>query len=205
MELTAARLAETRRTYDLIASEFADRNSVAPPEIAGRIDELTADLPSGSRVADVGCGPGRDAVLLRARGLRVVGMDLSIGQLRARKVVGLIQADMCRLPLRDKCVDAVWSQAALLHLPREAVPAALAEFARAVRPGGILSMSVAEGDGEGFEVASNYASARRRWFTLYREPCLTALLTTAGFTVRHVHRHRAYRDWLSVCATRQPG
>ncbi|MHB1593345.1 MAG: class I SAM-dependent methyltransferase [Streptosporangiaceae bacterium] len=202
MEPTAEQMAETRRTYDLIAAEFAERNSVAPPEVAARIDELAAGLTAGSRVADVGCGPGRDVVLLRARGLRVVGVDLSVGQLRARQVSGLVQADMCRLPLRDDSVDAIWCQAALLHLRRAAVPDALAEFARTVRHGGTLSMSVAEGDGEGFGVASSYASGRRRWFTLHREPSLTALLGAAGFRVRHVHRDRAHRDWLSVCANR---
>lgn len=79
----------------------------------------------------------------------------------------------------------------------------LAEFARAARRGGILSMSVAEGDGEGFEVAANYGSDRKRWFTRHREPELTALLAAAGFSVRQVRRHRAYRDWLSVRDTRR--
>lgn len=91
-----------------------------------------------------------------------------------------------------------------MHLPREAAPQALAEFARIVRSGGSLSMSIAEGDGEGFEVATPYGSDRRRWFTRYREPELTALLTATGFSIRNIRRHRAYRDWLSVHATREP-
>jgi hypothetical protein len=67
-----------------------------------------------------------------------------------------------------------------------------------------LSLSIAEGDGEGFEVATPYGSDRRRWFTRYREPELTAFLTTAGFSVRDIRRHRGYRDWLSVHATHEP-
>lgn len=204
MTATATQISETRQTYDIISSQFAERTSIAEPEIAERIDELAFSLPAGSRVADVGCGPGRDAMLLRARGLRVIGIDMSIGQLRARSVPGLVQADMCHLPLRTASIDAVWCQAALLHLPRDVVPGALAEFARTVRGGGGLSMSVAEGDGEGFEVASNYGSERRRWFTLHREPDLTALLAAIGFSVCQIRRHRAYRDWLSVRAVREP-
>jgi hypothetical protein len=64
-------------------------------------------------------------------------------------------------------------------------------------------MSIAEGDREGFEVATPYGSDRRRWFTRYREPEFTALLTAAGFSIRNIRRHRAYRDRLSVHATRE--
>ncbi len=197
-------MAETQQTYDLIASEFARQNSVAAAEVADRLDELAASLPAGSVVADIGCGPGRDVTMLRARGLQVAGIDLSLGQLRASDVPGLVQADMRHLPLQAGSVHGIWCWAALVHLPREAVPQALAEFARIVGSGGSLSMSIAEGDGEGFEVATPYGSDRRRWFTRYREPELTALLTAAGFSIRNIRRHRAYRDWLSVHATREP-
>jgi SAM-dependent methyltransferase len=197
-------VAETQQTYDLIASEFARQNWVADAEVAERLDELAASVPAGSIVADIGCGPGRDVMMLRARGLRVAGIDLSLGQLRARDVPGLVQADMRHLPLQAGSVDCVWCWAALVHLPRQAVPRAVVEFGRILRSGGSMSMSIAEGDGEGFEVATPYGSDRGRWFTRYREPEFTALLTAAGFCVRNIRRHRGYRDWLSVHATQGP-
>lgn len=110
---------------------------------------------------------------------------------------------MRHLPLQPDSVQGLWCWAALVHLPREAVPQAVAEFARIRRSGGSLSMSIAEGDGEGFEVATPYGSDRRRWFTRYREPDLTALLTAAGFCLGNIRRHHGYRDWLSVHATRE--
>jgi ubiquinone/menaquinone biosynthesis C-methylase UbiE len=188
----------------LIAAEFARQNSVAAAEVAERLDELAASVPAGSVVADIGCGPGRDVMMLRARGLHAAGVDLSMGQLRAGDVVGLVQADMRQLPMQAGSVHGIWCWAALVHLPREAVPRALAEFARIIRSGGSLSMSIAEGAGEGFEAATPYGSDHRRWFTRYREPELTALLAAAGFSIRNMRRHRAYRDWLSVHATREP-
>ena len=193
---------ETRQTYDLIASEYARQNSVAAAEVAQRLGELAASVASAGVVADIGCGPGRDVMVLRARGLHAAGFDLSLGQLRAGYVPGLIQGDMRRLPLRAGSVHGIWCWAALVHLPREAVPRALAEFARILRGGGSLVMSIAEGDGEGFEVAAPYGSDGRRWFTRYREPELTALVAAAGFSIRNMRRHRAYRDWLSVHAIR---
>ena len=101
----------------------------------------------------MGCGPGRDTQLLRAAGLRVAGFDLSAAQLRAGGLEGVAQADMRALPLADSTVDGVWCQAALLHLPRELAPAALAEFARVTRTGGALLLTVAEGDFEGYQSA----------------------------------------------------
>ncbi|MGH3300809.1 MAG: GNAT family N-acetyltransferase [Streptosporangiaceae bacterium] len=198
-------ITETRLTYDHIATEFARRNRATSPRIVDLIHGLAASLRPAAVVADVGCGPGRDAALIRAHGLRVTGLDLSMGQLRAGGHPDVAQADMRYLPLRTASLDAIWCQAALLHIPRRAVPEVLAEFARTVRPGGQLYLHVAEGDGEGFEVASRYGSDRSRWFTLHREPDLVALLAAAGFTVDRVSRSRGHRDWLELRARRQPG
>jgi SAM-dependent methyltransferase len=197
---------ETQGTYDLITAEYARQNAAVWSNLADHANVLTANLPAAGVVADVGCGPGRDIALLRARGLRVIGIDLSLGQLRTSRLTGVVQADMRQLPLRGGSVDAIWCYAALLHIPRTAVPAVLAEFARATRPGGELFLAVAEGDGEGFEVASKYGSDRRRWFTLHREPELTALLAKAGFAVHQALRNQArQRAWLSIHARRVDG
>lgn len=195
-------IAETRETYDVIAAEFASRNAAIDAGLTADIDTMTAGLAAGGVIVDVGCGPGRDLALLRQQGFRAVGIDLSIGQLRTGSVPCAVQADMRWLPLRAGSADAIWCRAALLHIPRRAVPVVLAEFARVMRPGGELYLSVAEGDGEGFEAAAHYGSDRRRWFTYQREPALTALLAGAGFAVHQVRRHRAHRDWLSVFALR---
>jgi SAM-dependent methyltransferase len=90
LERGQEQVAETRQTYDLIASEFARQNSVAAAEVAERLDELAASVPAGSVVADIGCGPGRDVMMLNARGMRAAGIDLSLGQLRASGVPGLV-------------------------------------------------------------------------------------------------------------------
>ncbi|MFB9234753.1 class I SAM-dependent methyltransferase [Plantactinospora siamensis] len=193
---------ETRQTYDLISETYARVNATPDERIRADAAGLAADLGPGCLVADVGCGPGREVELLRAHGVRVVGFDLSLGQLRAGGVAGVAQADMRRLPVRSGSLDGVWCQAALLHIPRAEVPAVLAEFARIVRIGGALHLNVSEGDGEGWEMAANYGSDRRRWFTLHRLPDLTRLLAEAGFVVRRSGRNRARRDWLRVYAHR---
>jgi SAM-dependent methyltransferase/N-acetylglutamate synthase-like GNAT family acetyltransferase len=195
---------ETQQTYDHIAAEYARRNSAPWPRIEADVRAFADSLPPAAVVADVGCGPGRDAALIREHGFRVAGFDLSMGQLRAGGDADVAQADMRQLPLRTASVDAIWCHAALLHIPRPGVPAVLAEFARAVRPAGQLYLSVAEGNGEGFEAASRYGSARQRWFTLHREPDLVALVVAAGFAVDQVSRSGGHREWLNLRAHRRP-
>jgi SAM-dependent methyltransferase len=191
-------LAETRRTYDAIAATYARVTAGFEPPLFKHVGRL----PVAALVADVGCGPGRDISMLRRRGLRVVGFDLSLGQLRAGGLSSVAQADMRLLPVRSGSLDAVWCQAALLHISRPDVPTVLGEFGRVVRTGGSLFLNVAEGDGEGWEVAEHYGSDRKRWFTYHREPELTALVGAAGFVVDSVLHHPIGRGWLAVTASK---
>ena len=80
---------ETHETYEWIAAEYARRNSSPAPELLAAVAAMSADLPAGSLVVDVGCGPGREIRLLREQGLRVVGLDLSMAQLRAGSQSGV--------------------------------------------------------------------------------------------------------------------
>lgn len=194
---------ETQRTYDQIATQYAARKRGAWQPQLRLVEALTERLPTGSRVADIGCGPGGEVRLLREHGFTSFGFDFSAGQLRAGGVDGLAQADMRSLPIRTASLDALWCQAALLHIPRAEVPTVLAEFARVVRSGGWLELMVAEGDDERWEQTSQYeASDRQRWFTYHREPELTRQLAEVGFAVESVERHRSNRDWLSLSAAR---
>jgi SAM-dependent methyltransferase len=89
-------------------------------------------LPDGAVAADVGCGVGRHAVRLAARGFRVVGIDpipRELGpQIEFRP--GIAEA----LPLDDDSVDLVWCRDVLVHAAD--LDAAYREFARVLRPGG---------------------------------------------------------------------
>jgi SAM-dependent methyltransferase len=68
------------RAFDLEAEGY-DRDFGANP--IGRVfrhavqERLLALFPAGSRVIDLGCGTGEDAVLLAARGVELTGVDSS--------------------------------------------------------------------------------------------------------------------------------
>ncbi|WP_198535139.1 methyltransferase domain-containing protein [Streptomyces natalensis] len=85
---------ETRAAYDVIASEYAERWAGPAKWITAELDYLSAVLPRGARVADIGCGPGHHTRLLRERGFRATGFDLSWGMLSSQSTPGVAQADV---------------------------------------------------------------------------------------------------------------
>jgi SAM-dependent methyltransferase len=191
-----------RDTYDAIALDYHARANRIWPELPAAVARFAQAVPAGDWVADVGCGPGRDTALLRSAGLRAVGLDLSLGMLRAGGLAGMAQADMRALPVGSGALAGVWSCAALLHIPLAAAPGVLAEFARVVRPGGVLHLQVAEGDGEEWQYGGS--QGRPRFFAHHREPELTSQLGAVGFAVYRVERAATHRNWLIIDAGRTP-
>jgi SAM-dependent methyltransferase len=111
---------------------------VDEPAVAGILDPL----PPGAAL-DAACGTGRMTALLAARGHRTVGVDSSpdmLARARERVPAGEFRlGELDRLPLADGAVDVVVCSLALAHVPD--LRPVLAEFARALRPGGHLVTS----------------------------------------------------------------
>jgi 2-polyprenyl-6-hydroxyphenyl methylase/3-demethylubiquinone-9 3-methyltransferase len=95
----------------------------------------------GRLVLDAGCGGGLVARELAAAGATVVGLDRSLGSLGVarRAVRGRFhptQGRLERLPFAGGAFDAVVAADVLEHVPD--LPAAVAELARVLAPGGRL-------------------------------------------------------------------
>jgi SAM-dependent methyltransferase len=200
-------IATTTAAYDLVAASYALRNAVAADDHVEHQRSFMRLLP-GPVVADVGCGPGRDAAWFTTEGIRVVGFDRSVEMLaRARAArIPVARADLRSLPVRDASLDGVWSSASLLHVPRDQVPATLLSWRRCLRAGGMLGLATSLGGTEGWEdvpydVATQPVDAPvRRWFVHHTRDGLLALLAGAGFTVMSATERRATRHWLQVIA-----
>ena len=96
----------------------------------------------GRLVLDAGCGGGLVARELAAAGATVVGLDRSLGSLGVarRAVAGRFrptQGRLERLPFADGVFDVVVAADVLEHVPD--LPAAVAELARVLAPGGRLA------------------------------------------------------------------
>ncbi len=103
-----------------------------------------AGVTDGSRVLDVGSGPGYVAAGAVARGASVVGVDVAgsmVALARARVPEAVfVEGRADDLPAGDASFDAVTAGFVLLHIGRP--EAAVAEFARVLAPGGRLALTV---------------------------------------------------------------
>jgi hypothetical protein len=72
-------------------------------------------------------------------------------------------------------------------------------FAQALRPGGRLHLSVAEGEGDQVEPA-RLGEGRDLFFVQHLEEALREMLRSSGFTVTSVHRSQSHRQWLTIGA-----
>lgn len=85
---------------------------------------------------DAGCGNGGYVGALRAAGAEVVGCDLSPGMMSGVDEASLVNADVVRLPFRDRAFDAVLAAHMLYHVDERC--AALSELARVLDPPGVF-------------------------------------------------------------------
>lgn len=101
-----------------------------------------ASVGSGTRVLDVGTGPGFVGRAAAERGAVVRAADQSAAMVRIARAaaVDAVSAGVDSLPFADGTFDAVVAGYLLNHLPHP--EAAIAELARVLAPGGRLAMTV---------------------------------------------------------------
>lgn len=197
---------QTVRAYDLDARAYADAQPDATVAQRAEMAELVARLGLGARVLEIGSGGGRDALLLEELSLRVRRTDITPGFVALLREQGhdadLLDPLVDDLSSPEGPYDAVWANASLLHVARADLPTVLARLAVVTRPGGLLQMSLKEGDGEGW---STHGSVRNpRHFTYWRVDPLRAVAAGSGW--EHVNAYRIagkhQEPWLGVSAVR---
>jgi ubiquinone/menaquinone biosynthesis C-methylase UbiE len=186
------------RAYDLVAdaSERACRD---------RGIELL-DAQPGERVLELGFGTGHALVALAAAvgsNGRVCGLDISSGMLTvardrvegtgSRNVV-LTLGDVRRLCFQDATFDAAFMSFTLELFEPEAIPNALAEIRRVLRPGGRLAVVVMATNTDTNAMIEIYKWLHRHFphFVDCRPIDLRGVLERAGF---HLVRKDAMSMW----------
>lgn len=192
--------AAVRRSYDRIAAAYA---AELFGELAGKpLDRAVLDafaeqvLAAGlGPVADVGCGPGQIAHYLADRGVPVVGVDLSPGMVAtARRLnpgIPFGRGDLLALDAADGAWGGVVAFYAIVHLTPDEVSRALAEFRRALRPGGLLLLA--------FHVGEEVVHRDELWgepvdldFRFFATAEIERRLTDTGFVVEARIERRPY-------------
>jgi SAM-dependent methyltransferase len=133
--------------YESGAAELASRYESA--DLREAHDRIARLLTPGSRLLELGCGSGRDAAALLARGYDVTAVDASAAMLREAvrlhpELAGRLRrlALPAPLPFADASFGGVYAMAFLMHLREPAVVAVLGEAARVLEPAGTLIFSV---------------------------------------------------------------
>jgi ubiquinone/menaquinone biosynthesis C-methylase UbiE len=102
------------------------------------------------RFLDAGCGCGKYTLPLKMRGFDVVAVDVSSWALksaskssRARKLdIDFLAANLCDLPFSGGSFEVIWCYGVLQHLLIKEREAAISEFRRLLRSGGLLFIEV---------------------------------------------------------------
>ncbi len=201
-------LRATIRAYDDHAAAYRDDRdgtAVMSDELRAVIKTFAARLGAGARLLEIGSGGGRDARALEAAGLHVRRTDITPGFVRLLRDAGL-QASVVD-PLHDDLgtpasYDGVWASACLLHVERADLPTVLQRLAVVTRDGGLLHVSLKEGEGEAWSRHGSIDAPRR--FVYWREEPLRQVLDGAGWRVDTLTRNigRTGEPWLSVIASR---
>jgi len=167
------------RAWDEVSETYARQRDPTGSDadlLADLVDLVGAD----ATVLDVGCGDGARTLANLPDGS--VGLDVSRRGLElARETVPgarLLQGEMTQLPVAADSVDAITAYHAVFHVPRADHPAVYREFARVLRPGGTLLMTLPGGRFE--TVREGWMGGRMLFSAPGREATLSQL-REAGF------------------------
>ena len=153
----------TLSAYDRDAKAFANDWDAQPPpsDLHAVVRQFFIPGPT----ADIGCGSGRDAAWLNARGHPTKGFDASEGLLaEARRRHPQIHFSTAILPGLDGIAESsfanVLCETVIMHLEPEAITPAVERLLAILVPGGILYLSwrVTEGADQRDEHGRLYAA-----------------------------------------------
>jgi len=181
-----------REGYDALAPRYLEFRQHKPDTDLALLDEALADLPDGARVLDAGCGAGVPIAGRLARRFTLTGLDISPVQVElARSHVpdgAFLVGDMSDPDLPPGSFEGVVCLFALFHLPREEHAATLGGFARLLRPGGVLFISVGNSDHAGYVEEDWIGSGSAVYWSHHDAETNARLVREAGFAIDWVRR-----------------
>jgi ubiquinone/menaquinone biosynthesis C-methylase UbiE len=170
--------------FDQLAELYQGEHSHNPFQ-AALVERLSAELPAGTTILDLGCGTGvPTAKILTESDHRVVGVDVSEGMLKlAREQVPAAdfrRDDIRTLPADYGTFQAVTAFFSLLMLSKADIEDTLRKSAGWLTPGGYLAVGMVNFDADSapFDFMGVPVTVSG-----YLEPDLRTKIEEAGFTV----------------------
>ena len=141
--------------YDQLKSRYRQWTlTVDPRHRVDYLQRLMESLSAGSRVLELGCGPGIPiGIEIVQAGHMYVGVDLSREQLEIARdnVAGgkFIRADMTEIDFKPGSFDAIAAFYSIIHVPRELHAELFARICLWLKPGGLFVASLGARDNPG--------------------------------------------------------
>lgn len=165
------------------------------------LDAFLDGLATGAHILELGCGTGRDAARMIARGFTVDPTDgtrAMVERANGQRGVGARVMRFDELDAQEE-YDAVWAHACLFHVPRAQLPLVLAAIHRALRSGGQHYASFKLGDDE-------FRDDRGRLNSRVSDDEMAGRYRETGFAVRSIIPWQGegadgvLREWIAVTA-----
>ena len=164
-----------RQTMSFYQDEAPVYTASGPEGASRHMPSFLDRLPFGASVLELGCGGGRDAQYMIAKGFAVDPTDgVPAIAAKASERLGFAVRIM-RFDELDaiETYDAVVASASLLHVPREGLPDILSRIWRALKPGGWHLATFKTGQMEGRDEFGRYFNYLDRQYA-------KAIYATAG-------------------------
>ena len=160
--------------------------------------ELLSEESENAEVLDLGCGSGRDTLLLEEYGFYVTPMDGSeemckLAEVNTDKEVLQMTYDEMEF---DDVFDGIWACASLIHLTEDEV---MKKLVQALKENGVLYFSVHRGDRDGIYHGRYFHDYNRRELQSLMEE-YPELEVVDIWTTQDVRSEKSDKLWLNVLA-----
>ena len=205
----------TNGFYDNFAAKYWLRHANPPALSIQKFIKLLPNLAGGffpaigSRILDLGCGGGRDAIYFRSIYSKPICVDLSLVmcQKAQENRLPIVQMDQEKLCFKPETFDGVWSRVSLLHSPPEVLPEILADLRLILKPKGVLFLAMKASIGQFVETELKVTENGTTYYCYWPTWRLHGLLETLGFEVVELSIHGKdsfnERNYFEIYAARE--
>ena len=149
------------------------------PVIEDWLEKSTAGLSADAKILEIGSAHGQDAKIVESGGYYVEKTDATAG------FVAILQKSDPEARVLDVLTDdlpdgydLILSNAVLLHFNDSETRLAAAKIFDALKPGGVFSFTLKQGEGESWQ---NNKGMAPRYFNFWSESDITTLLSEIGY------------------------
>lgn len=191
---------KTVASYERCALEYAKSTAPQGSSTSGNVLRcFVQELEPRSSVLEIGSGPGWDADVLEAQGVRVRRTDITENflafQQKRGKAAEYLDAIADEL---GRPYDGIVALYVLQHIDRSLIPAILEKVAGALRQDGVFLVSLQEGTGELCQISDSSGIFH---ITLWTLETFTIQLNAVGLQTQWVeHSTDNEGDWITVLA-----